>query len=428
MNLIYKGKPLTFSRVLNSLRNRFYSYKRRVRLYIDYLKICFKVSRIRKQNKIKVVFVLTELAAWKTESLYLRMRNHPRFTVQIAIAESLEAPGSKPALRNYLEENGYEYVDLDETPGGLDSLNPDFLQYYKPYDGSYPVGHGPSYHRGIPCLFINYGFTLQTTRVGLDQPLHSIAWKLFDENNLVSKVRKQVAYNRGINTIVTGVPVQDDLMRPAENYKDQWKTPHTKKRIIYAPHHSLRGTNPGSVDFSTFLEFGEFMLEMARKYSKETTWVFKPHPTLYPKMLKVWPKEKLDAYYKAWDDLENGQYENGEYMGIFKYSDAMIHDCGSFVMEYVYVDKPVMFLMHRSPEEHLRGQNEFARKGFYAHYHGYNETDIENFIKDVIAGRDSMSMKRKAFIEECLIPPNHQSACDNIIDVILGQGPYKHIL
>lgn len=422
-------KKITIERIVNALHYRLY-----YSLYVPILEYCYPmyaertIVRLRKQNdKIKVLFVIAELSAWKTELLYLKMKKNERFEPLIGITESLEVPGSKSQLIQYMETRCYDYVDLDIENRDIYDYTPDLLCYYKPYEGSCPQKHSFLKHIKSPCLFVNYSLTLQKTEAGLNQIMHNMAWKIFDENILVSEARKNVAHNKGRNCIITGVPVQDELLLPKENYISHWKPLKERKKIIYAPHHSLRGTNIGGVDFSTFIEFGEFILSMAKKYNKETQWVFKPHPTLYPKLLKLWPKNKVDAYYHEWEILENGQYENGQYMDLFKYSDAMIHDCGSFVMEYLYTNKPVMFLMHRSPEEHLKNQNDFGAKAFNVHSHGYNERDIESFILSVINGADPKKQEREDFYNNYLLPPNGQTACDNIIDAILGQGAYKDV-
>ena len=45
-----------------------------------------KIRNVRKKDKIKVLFVLTELGPWKTEILYLTMLKHPRFEPIIGVA------------------------------------------------------------------------------------------------------------------------------------------------------------------------------------------------------------------------------------------------------------------------------------------------------------------------------------------------------
>ena len=53
-----------------------------------------------------------------------------------------------------------------------------------------------------------------------------------------------------------------------------------------------------------------------------------------------------------WESLSNAQLETGKYVDLFMTSDAMIHDCGSFTIEYHYTLKPVMYLV--KGEEHTK--------------------------------------------------------------------------
>jgi CDP-glycerol glycerophosphotransferase (TagB/SpsB family) len=84
------------------------------------------------------------------------------------------------------------------------------------------------------------------------------------------------------------------------------------------------------------------MIEMAKKYQDSVQFVFKPHPVLRSKLVVLWGEEKTNAYYNTWDSLPNSTIHEDEYIDLFLTSDAMIHDSGSFTVEYLYVNKPVM--------------------------------------------------------------------------------------
>ena len=73
---------------------------------------------------------------------------------------------------------------------------------------------------------------------------------------------------------------------------------------------------------------------------------------------------------------------NDDYLALFKYSDALIHDCGSFTIEYLYMDNPVMFLT--LDEHHADNLNATAKKAYSLHYKGRSRIDIEEFVVSVI--------------------------------------------
>lgn len=375
--------------------------------------------QVQKKNKITVLFVIAELSAWKTELLYHKMVLHPRFNPIVGITTSLEVPSSKQQLIDYLSCEGINYIDLDTDKKSIDHIHPDLIFYYKPYDTSYKEEHRFYHHLSSLICFVNYAYNSMNTTKVIKQPMNYYAWKVFVENESVKMERAYIfGYLRSRNICVTGVPIQDTFLE-GRLYPNPWKNKDSKKRIIYAPHHSIKGTN--TFVYSTFLTFGRPMLDLAKKYKDKVQFAFKPHPTLYVKLIKIWGKEETDNYYNAWKEMENTQFENGVYSGLFQYSDAMIHDCASFTIEYHETRKPVMYLL--DGESHNDdGLNEFATAAFNCHYKGQSIQDIELFINNVAQGIDEKKNERDNFIKKYLLPPNGKTACINIIDNILNNN------
>ena len=384
------------------------------------------MKRIRQKDKIRVLFVVAEIGAWKTEGLYKKMLLHPRFEPIIGITDSKEVPGSKIELEKYLIGRGYSFVDLDKSNRSIESVKPDIKFYYKPYRDSYKMGIYYDFHKRSVVCMVYYAFNQGGTAQWFRHDIWKNSWKAFIENNLVLKTASELGVSTD-NFVVTGLPVQDVLCSNSRYNADPWKKCGDRKRIIYAPHHSLKGTNANFIEYSTFLEFGKLILSIAKKYSDKVQWAFKPHPTLYPKLLRTWGRERTDEYYNEWRKMENAQVELGEYVDLFKCSDAMIHDCCSFIIEYMFTGKPVMFLEEKAhtAKELLLG--EFGYESYKNHYHGRNKEEIEIFVINVINGKDSLKQQRKLFYEKYLIPPYGKSACDNIIDALLGEGNYKEV-
>lgn len=163
---------------------------------------------------------------------------------------------------------------------------------------------------------------------------------------------------------------------------------------------------------------------MAQKYKDSVQWAFKPHPLLRTKLNEIWGVEKTDNYFLKWQTLENAQVCEGEYIGLFKHSDAMIHDCGSFKVEYLYTGNPVMYLMNDNQEYDY--PNTQTQKALDLHYKAFDSKDIETFIVNVINGVDSSKDSREEFVAQYLTPPYNKSACDNIINAILGKEEYAN--
>jgi CDP-glycerol glycerophosphotransferase (TagB/SpsB family) len=163
------------------------------------------------------------------------------------------------------------------------------------------------------------------------------------------------------------------------------------------------------------------MLNIIDEYQGKIQIAFKPHPLLKKKLYDeaTWGKVKTDDYYNRWNNMVSGQLVEGDYIDLFLSSDAMIHDSGSFLIEYIYTGKPVL---HTNRDENITDRmNAFGILAFNLHYHAKNEKDIKAFIENVLNNKDEKKKERTAFITSKLLPPNHKSASQNIFDEILEQ-------
>jgi CDP-glycerol glycerophosphotransferase (TagB/SpsB family) len=273
------------------------------------------------------------------------------------------------------------------------------------------------YPQALICQ-VHYAFHSLREKWTVRTRILDLAWQTYYENpNIRDECLDLVLYRQSL--VVTGIPFQDRLVRPKEYFSNPWKDKKNRKHIIYAPHHTFEGSiYIKGLNYSTFVEYNEFMLELAERYRNSIYIAFKPHPSLYRKLVQYWGGKWTDDYYHRWASLENAQIEQDEYMGLLKHSDAMIHDCCSFTIEYMYMHKPCLYLERNS--HHSENQTELARRSYELHEHAYNKEDIEQFVLRVIEGVDVNKEAREQFYQESLVSPNGQSACQNIISAILG--------
>ncbi len=388
-----------------------------IQLYFYWKKLPSKIKLIRGKDTIKVLFVNSTLNTWKTEMLYNYMSKNPRFQPIVGISNCKKYPYAKGDFLKYVREKDYNYVDLDTLNRGIKDIDPDIVFYGSPYPTSYSKGH--YFDSNLEYVFCGCDYCINITKhvAHLKHLWYDFCWQFYVEHEDVAIRKREILGEKANNILVTGVPNQDELQMPKEAFVDPWKDRTGKKRIIYAPHHSFKGVNGDGIEFATFLDYGEIVLELAKKYQDKVTFAFKPHPFLYIRLLDIWGKEKTDAYYQQWKDLPNTQFENEGYFGLFKYSDAIIHDCASFLVEYLYMDNPSLFLVAES--NNIDDMFDFVKDCYYSHEQAYCANDIELFIKNVINGVDIKQEQRRECINKQLIPPHGKTACENIIDAIL---------
>lgn len=399
-------------------------FQRRLEFYLYRMSIPSKVKRMRQKNKIKVLFVVSEVSIWKTESLYCEMLEHPRFEPILGVAlitadKPSESINKFKILTDYLSKKGYSYIELYGNDINKE-IKPDIIFYQQPY-GDVIDGY-LFYRNNNESLFCNvyYAFnSIGQKWVGSSEFLHH-CWQIYYENdvamNYCESVMPFITKNKGR---LTGLSFQDTLEKDRQEFSNPWKPQDKeKKRIIWAPHHTIP-TAPNLLEYSTFLDVADIMLEIAEEYKEELQIAFKPHPFLLKKLYNIWGKEKTDQYYQKWSELDNTQLESGEYYGLFKHSDALIHDCGSFTIEYLYMGNPVMYLSNGKP--HTDTLNEFGKAAYDTHVIGKTKEDIVRFIKDTINGKDRLKKEREEFLKKYLTIPNTGNASLNIINSILNE-------
>lgn len=397
---------------LNSLIDQLRMYKYRS-------KIPAKVRRMRQKEKIKVLFVLSDLSLWKSEALYRAMLEHPRFDPVLGVC-LLEADKPTEIIRKfnrlcvYLKDKKYEYVEISQKDIATE-VNPDIIFYQQPYPGI--IAPALFFRFNLQALFCHTSYAFNTTQMPWEgtMPYFHYCWHHYFENKSTKETRDRLMPRFIRNGVVTGVPVQDTLASLSKTERNPWKNgADRRKRIIWAPHHTI---SDGLLHYSTFLEIADDMVALAEKYKEEVWFSFKPHPFLYKRLVNEWGMGRTEAYYAKWAQMENTQYDSGDYLGLFAYSDAMIHDCGSFTVEYLYTGNPVMYLVNGLP--HTETLNDFGKAAYEVHYMGHTIEEIETFIRNVLQGKDDMKEKRAAFVEEYLTLPDGKTACRNIMDAIL---------
>ena len=99
---------------------------------------------------------------------------------------------------------------------------------------------------------------------------------------------------------------------------------------------------------------------------------------------------------------------------VFVDSDAMIHDCGSFLPEYMFTEKPSLYL--KDDETIIENSfNEFAKRVIKNTYLGHTIDDVVQFIKEVvISKKDFMKGSRIKFVRNELYG-NYPNTSESIL-------------
>ena len=382
--------------------------------------------KLKDKQQIRCVFFALFEEIWKVDNVYRLMDGNSRFEPIILVCPIVNYGYDNMVKRmnccfEYFKNKGYRtlksynesdnsYVDVKKD------INPDIIVYTNPYKGLIDDRYYITNFPDVLTIYAPYYFgEWNKYPIMYDLLFHNLLWRYYLETPLLGELSKKYSRNKGRNTVVVGYPgieklIERDYVSPSNIWKE---SEAYKKRIIWAPHHTIEEKEV--CNYSCFLKYSDFMIKMARKYEDKVQFVFKPHPLLRNKLDLLWGKEKTDKYYSCWEEMPNTCLKDGDYVDLFRTSDAMIHDSGSFIAEYLYVNKPVMRTMNgRSLSEEF---NPFALSCLEQYYLGYSEEEIEMFIQNVIDGVDPLKEQRTKFVNEVLM--SEGSPSQNIIDDIL---------
>ena len=374
------------------------------------------VRKVARRRPIRVMFYVNNLSMWKNDKLLMLLKEDSRFEpIVVSLLYSRDSLSRKKDLEEELLTHfnkmgvdclsGFNFKKNKTLPASI--FKADIVFFPQPYINNL---------KDIPfnalLSYIPYGFSIEDSPISHNSLYQNICWKYFAVSSLQKEMKVKYNYNHGANVIVSGDPLADYFLDGHTPSCSNWAIDNPKlKRIIWAPHHSISSTD--WLNRANFLKIADDMLETARKYKDKVQFVFKPHPMLKDKLYKneSWGPEKTDAYYDAWNTMPNTRLADGNYVDLFITSDAMIHDCSAFTAEYLYVNKPVMYVTEK---ERIESFNSFANECFQVHYHGSSIRDIETFIDNVINGKDPLLKERTALVKEKLLPKGDETTAGNI--------------
>lgn len=262
----------------------------------------------------------------------------------------------------------------------------------------------------VACIPYGYGGQLLSDiRHTIFLPQFAFFWRLFVANPDTLDLWKRSNPLLEDNLVLGGYPKMDRLVEMPVR-------PNRPKTILICPHHTLARVEDG-LALSNFLRYSDFFLALPKEFP-DVYFVFRPHPLLFPRLATSawWGEQRTDAYRKKMESLPNVEFQQGgDYFDSFANSDAMIHDCGSFLAEYFYTGRPQCYVL----ADETVIDREFTPFGKKLHRHvahAFSEDDIRDFVRKVVDGSlvlETASQEAFARGEVCIFHPH---AADRVIN------------
>ena len=370
------------------------------------------VQKIRRKKKIKVAFVIYNAAMWCGDDLYKLFAKDSRFETKVFACLELNN-FNKLVEQDFwigvkqLKSRGLNVVTLL----GEDAAVPkqDVIFFLTPYlDIRVPDAlKFSALTAETLTVYLPYFFDT-SNYAAYNFPIMRIAWKIFFDSDISLKIYDKKCLTGMPRAQFSGMPKLDVFFKRNANFRFNWKKARSgSKKIIWAPHYSIVGVP--DVRYATFQWNFKFMYEFAKAHS-ETSWVVKPHPELLFAAVQtgLFPSvEAFEEYLQAWNDLPNAQvYTGAYYHEIFATSDGMILDSSSFIGEYQYTHKPMIFLTREGTTDNLHESfNELGEELMEIIYRidGRDLNGIAALMQRIfIKGDDQKRAERQKFFDKHL--------------------------
>src|SRR5690554_4002210 len=355
--------PKPVKKVLIVVKQKTYDQWQKKRLFKRMqVKHAELLQQLKGKKKIKVVFLAIHKSVWKVDPVFKKMLEDPFFEPTILICPYTNYGDERmwqdmEEAYEYFEGKGYpvlsSYSKEQERWLTLDEIKPDIVFFTNPHNLTRKEYYEDTYLNYLSC-YVPYAHDVSKydNYVGqYNQFFHNAMWKIFVPHNEDLNIFNSYSQNKGNNVTVTGYPSCEAFFE-AKN-KSPWKPQEKDKlKVIWAPHHTINDPN---LPYSNFLRLADFFQKLSFDFKDKVQFAFKPHPILKSKLQAHpnWGIEKTNQYYKYWKESGNTQLEEGDYIDLFKWSDCMIHDSGSFLAEYHYVKKPVFYISDKNTKNYL---------------------------------------------------------------------------
>ena len=424
MNIITKLRGAFVRRLPIPLKSVIHNFHLKYRIKIVKKDQHDFISQLRNKETINVIFLVIHDSVWKYEGIFNLLEKDPKFDVKVVVIPMVQ--GGEVDMSNYQQTLKYftnsnysavsSYDSISNTWLDIKKLTqPDIVFFTNPHKLTFDQYYIYNFKEVLTC-YVPYAFiVIHLLHLHYDMPIHHLLWKYFVETSIHREYAHSYSKRDSENVVVTGFPGLDRIFEQDYTPSIAWKEYPGEgvKRIIWAPHHTITSQGVG-LDYSSFMEYSEYFVHLL-KQRNDIQIAFKPHPLLKGKLYKDknWGVEKTNEYYSQWNELPNGQLEEGAYIDLFYLSDAMILDSASFIVEYLYFDKPILFTMKDNGVKNRF--NTFGQRVFDYLYSASNHDETDRFIEDIVfAGNDYLRKERNRFLEETILPGNGKTASENI--------------
>lgn len=416
------------------IKLKFKNTKLNKELLENYKNIEKELAQKAKTNKINVTFMVHMASMFPAKPFAKFLLNQEKYNVKILITP--EYRFGKENAKKYIDECTQQYkkefgeeniivAPLEEQDDNIDLKSfTDILFPSVPYDVSHSKYNlSQIVNLGILPALVNYAFyRAKYERYALiSQAYYSTFWKIFTETKYNHQEYADYSLVKDKNCALVGYCKMDDYI----NYENKNKS--DRKTIMIAPHHSIDGGYNKALSLSNFAKYSKLFLELPDMYP-ELEFIFRPHPALFYCLVDIgcWTQEQVDNYIQDMKSKNNVIYDdNGDYFKSFSKSDGIIQDCGSYLVEYFYTEKPQCYMLKQEKDIDDKFV-ELGKKCLENCYIAYEKEAIIDFIENVIINKNDPKKEARIDFARNIVKMNYpnvsQKMYEHFEEIFSGSG------
>lgn len=305
--------------------------------------------------------------------------------------------------QRFLEAQGLSFVRADAYD--LAARQPDVVVIQNPYDSTRP----PMFHMeglvrsNVRVIYVPYGLDVgggvENLRWQYDLDVHQKAWRVFARSVSHKKMFSRYCSSGDAHVVVTGHPKIDAIVRPLPTLSGSARSTEGKserrRHVLWTPHFSV---NEGG--WSTYLKYAEQMLAYFESKPADLSLIIRPHPLLFGRLKHqgLLDDAGIASLRNRFDQPPYIYFDECEQYDVsFERSSCLVADAGSFLLEYLATEKPILYL-HNVDGPGLNASGAFTENYYQAADFG----DIVSFMEMVASGEDPKREQRLAQVSPLL--------------------------
>lgn len=351
------------------------------------------------KKKVAILFQLPE--SWgNVRSVWQALNEDAGLCAAVILLPFIHSDYSwdQQKAEDYLQESGIPYLRWNEIDVKKEGFSA--VIFTSPYDATRPLEYGfKELSSIIPCtIYIPYGLEVgggdENVAMQFCQPAALNSSAVFVRSEAARKMYEKHCPTGAGHVVVSGHPRMDGFYNFDEFVVDPDLLAQIgrRKAVLWNAHFSF--------DADAWSTFDTLAIDILKTFERkpDIALIFRPHPLLWKKLINIGAFDD-SGIVALKDELQRKGVildERTDHRHAFKASAAMLSDVGTFLMEYLAVGKPALYLLNSDG----LGLNEEGEKAVSYYHSASTAVEVSAFLDQISTGADLLKVDRDSAVKE----------------------------